>query len=155
MKKFKVYLTELSGQMKMKTVDLSNGAPKPTQKVAKGEKVIGGLPHELRKSWVVLALNKAELEKQCEIVGRRHEELEACPAKANPARDKALALEHFYAHRRHQLVSVFFDHAVRETFPEAGATSASLEVRKGWKVVIPRSSQGYFVRIISHQTYWF
>jgi len=109
----------------------------PKAEIPKGGKVLGELPDELRKLWVVLSDMSNLQEVSCQRV---HSEIGQMleQVKDEPKVDDQvlkLAREHELEHRRLDMVNKYFWFCVREEFPEMLFPETNITICQGWKVV--------------------
>jgi hypothetical protein len=117
-------------------VSLNNGDVPELEEVEKeGARVVGELPVNLRKLFVVRSQMGDELKLDCEISHKRLEKMLSRSRSEASAEDLALARQHVLAHKRYDFVNDFFWLSVVAAFDELALTKESIGIRKDWKVV--------------------
>jgi len=147
-------MEELLAQIK--AVDLSNGAQEPEEEVKDGETVVGIMPDDLKKFFVVRGKLIDEMNLKCEEVSRRLTEIfaELMPNLSEIIGTSTSELleqldpEDLFFLQLHELdlmwmdiVNRLFWYAVKETFPQTAITYDNIAIRKGWQIVTCESKQ--------------
>lgn len=108
-------------------VDLSN-SPEPEDEVADGEEVLGILPRDFRRFWVLLRENSNKLK-------RINERIRLFPQK--PDEDEMRKIERAVVAlkgERQILQTIIWTH-VENMFPQVVFSGRDLALRRGWRVV--------------------
>lgn len=120
-------------------VNLQDNSVVPNDPVRRGEKVLGTLPEDLQRLYVVVTTMGKGIEKHCDDVQSRvnaHiEELQAAGrAQLDPKIREELTF-HNLAHQRHDTALSLFWFSVSEQFPQTETLPDTLALRAGWQVV--------------------
>ena len=112
--------------------------PEPEREVAQNETVVGILPDDLRVLYGCLVESAAELEMECLYI---HDRTLAIVAKLLSGgrvtlEQNLLAECHMLLHMNHKIITDIFQYGVKKAFPGLVFESNSIDVRRGWKVVI-------------------
>ncbi|MFA5878503.1 MAG: hypothetical protein WC845_04015 [Candidatus Staskawiczbacteria bacterium] len=126
---------------RIEKADLGGKTAVPKGEVGTDDKVVGILPDDLKKLWVVLNADSIDLAKQCEST---HDAAWRVTAERHPsAKNRDIAQQHILAHSRHELIRSLFWHGVKAAFPQAVIGDGSIGLCKDWQVTIspPDNSQ--------------
>jgi hypothetical protein len=107
----------------------------PTDKVQRGDKVIGVLPPDLRKLYVAV---RKSLQSLMEAPGSDKEitdRLSRLVEGVSREEDFASAEKSLLAHSEHELLCHIFWHGVRRVFPDKFMFTPFGFIRTGWRVV--------------------
>lgn len=107
------------------------GLKSPDHEPETGEKVVGTLPDDLKKLYVVM-LNAKEKTKA--VHDRLEKEIPALGDKVPEEKKKAIIQEHAVVHLEENLIHELFWTSVRLEFPETSSDDVGL--RKDWQVVL-------------------
>lgn len=130
------FLLDLSRQIG--AVKLGDDATGPKEEVGPGERVIGTLPEDVRKLFVVHSNHIDAMNGLCK--GFHASSLEFLLGKPPEPEDAVAADQHVVLHRQVELVSNIFWHSVRRAFPGI-ACEDHIGIRKDWQVVVIREPE--------------
>lgn len=119
---------------KIEAVDLANTLHVPDGEVEDGEKVVGILPDDMKRFYVVFSDSIDELTERVEDEQERLEELVAKPVSEFTPEDHTFAQQHVLARKKQEIVKDLFWLGVENAFPELTLVG-SMGVRKDWQVV--------------------
>ena len=122
-------LRDLLGELS--AVDITDSDHQPERKVQEGEVVLGILPNQLKKLYVVLSKSIDKLEEECGKIDRMKLEILQMPDSRATDYELEVLQKHDLAHEWHKIIGLLFWHGVKRIFSSMGTTG----LREGWQVV--------------------
>ena len=138
------FLEELCA--KLMAVVLNEKSPQPEGEVGKGETVVGVLPDDLKRLWIVHHTLRLEMAEKCAVAHKvmRGMIVALLEDEQPSASDTEFAIAHKQEHERWNIIDDMYDklfwQGVREAFPSI-ALSPKIGLRGDWQVV--RCPDGY------------